>query len=178
MSRKSLSFSARRAALPAILGALAVVLTVAEFMLPPLSLPALPGIRLGLANVAIIFAIRRCSLKTAVFVAAIKLFASALLSGTVSGFLFSAAGTLLSFSAMVILVRTLGDAVGETGVSVAGAFMHNVGQSAVSLFLFGSAVLYYLPFLFFSSVITGIVTGTAAHFALLAADKSKFTVKN
>ncbi len=166
----------RRAAFSAVLSALATVFAVIEFSIPALFV-SLPGLKLGLANAVILFAVRKASFSEAFFVTAVKVAVTALLSGSVSGFFYSASGSLLAFLGMAAINALLKEKVGTVGVSVVGAFLHNAGQFFVSLFFFGAAALYYLPFLLFFGVITGAVTGIAAHFVILAVNKAEIKLK-
>lgn len=167
--------TAGRTASAAVLGVLAVAFTVIEFSVPTGF--TLPGLKLGLANTVILFAVRRRKTAEAFFVTLTKVAASALLSGSVSGFLYSLSGSALAFLGMAAINALLKEKVGTVGVSVVGAFLHNAGQFFVSLFFFGAAALYYLPFLLFFGVITGAVTGIAAHFVILAVNKAENKMK-
>ena len=53
------------------------------------------------------------------------------------------------------------------GVSVVGAVFHNVGQTAVAALMVNTAALMgYVPFLLVAAVVTGILTGIAAKYAI------------
>lgn len=167
--------TAGRTASAAVLGVLAVVFTVIEFSVPIGF--ALPGLKLGLANTVILFAVRRRKTAEAFFVTLTKVAASALLSGSVSGFLYSLSGSALAFLGMAAINALLKEKAGTAGVSVTGAVLHNFGQWAVSLLFFGAAAVYYLPFLLFFGTVTGIITGICAHFVILAVNKAENKMK-
>ena len=64
----------------------------------------------------------------------------------------------MSLLGMALLKKT--GLFGTTAVSVSGAVLHNIGQITVAVFILETdALLYYLPFLILSGVVTGIVIG-------------------
>lgn len=142
-----------------LLTALAMVLSYIETLIP-LSF-AVPGVKLGLANLTVIFALYRLGPKPA---AALSLLRVALVSftfGNAYSFWYSLAGAVLSFLIMALLRRQ--DWFGELGVSVAGGVCHNIGQIAVAaIVLRSAAAAYYLPVLLLSGVLTGMAVGAAA----------------
>ncbi len=154
----------KRIALIALLGAMAAVLSIVDAMLPA-AVPVF-GFKLGLANAVILFALYKTGIIDAAFVSVIKVLITALFAGTPVSFLFSLCGTLLAFAAMALSSVFLKKIISPLGVSIIGAFFHNLGQFAVSLFFFNTAVLSYLPFLVFVSALSGAVTGLVAAFVL------------
>lgn len=143
-----------------LLAALAVVLSLVERLFPLDAVVPVPGVKLGLANVVTLFALTRLSVREALAVMLCRVTIAALLMGSVSAFLFSLLGGLLSLAAMALLLRLEGRFCSLLGVSVAGAAAHNVGQiAAAMLWLKTTAVLTYLPFLLVMSVPLGLVTG-------------------
>ncbi len=144
--------------------ALALVLSYVETLVPPL-FAAVPGIKLGLANVVGVFLLYRFGVKEAAAVSFVRIAVSTLLFGNPVMFLYSAAGALLSLAAMAILRRL--DFLSEVGTSVAGAVLHNVGQILVAIFLLGTAELgYYLIVLSVTGTVSGILVGLCAGFAI------------
>ena len=151
MSRKS-----KKVALFGLMTALAFVFSYLESLIP-LNI-GIPGIKLGLANLVVVTAIYILPKKDALIVAVIRIILAGLTFGGVSTMLFSLAGGLLSFTVMVILQKT--DKFSVLGVSVAGGIFHNVGQIIVAAFVMETAQLvYYLPVLVISGVITGLLIG-------------------
>ena len=52
-------------------------------------------------------------------------------------------------------------------VSVGGAIAHNIGQIIIAMILFQTtSVLYYLPVLILSGVITGVFTGLLSKYMI------------
>ena len=136
--------------------ALAMILSFIESQIP--AFVAIPGMKIGLANIAIVFALYTLGFKNALAVSVIRVFLSALLFGSVVSLLYSLAGALISLAGMALLKKST--LFGVTGTSVSGAVLHNLGQIAVAwLILKTQALIYYLPFLLFSAVAGGIVIG-------------------
>lgn len=142
----------------AMLTAAAVILGFVESLLPP-PVPV-PGIKLGLGNLAVILALYCINARSAFLLALLKAGLCALLFAGFSGFLYSAAGAVVSFAAMYALKKT--NLFSVIGVSSAGGMFHNIGQLAAAYFIVGKAVVYYIPVLTASGAVTGIITGSAA----------------
>lgn len=121
------------------------------------------GIKLGLANTVLLYAIYLLGPSSSVILMGLKVVLTGLMSGNLaSAFLFSMGGGALSL-AMMLLVRALGkDSVSIVGVSVVGAVFHNVGQLLVASFVVQTMPLmvYIFPLLI-AAIITGILTGLA-----------------
>ncbi len=139
-----------------------LVLGYVESLLPAFGAP---GIKLGLSNTVLLYALLLSGPKEAVFLAGMKVLLSGFLFGAPSAMLYSAAGAAVSLLVMVPVSRLRG--VSPVGVSAAGAVFHNIGQCAVAvLFVKVQAVLVYLPVLLISGVITGIITGITAKYLI------------
>lgn len=139
--------------------ALAMILSFIESQIP--AFVAVPGMKIGLANIAIVFALYTLDFRSALMVSLIRVVLSALLFGSVVSALYSLAGALISLLGMALLKKT--GFFGVVGVSVSGAVLHNLGQIAVAwLILKTGALVYYLPLLLFSAVAGGVVIGLVA----------------
>ncbi len=122
---------------------------------------AIPGIKVGLANIAVIFTLYKFGLKEAIVVSVIRVMLVSTLFGTPVSFIYSISGAALSLISMFILKKLT--PLTEVAISVIGGVMHNIGQiAAASLMLETNVVLYYLPFLLVSGTIAGIVVGIAS----------------
>jgi len=142
----------------------ALVLAYVEALLPPLY-AAVPGIKLGLPNIAIIFILYRFGLREAAAVSLIRIVAVALLFGNPMTFAYSVAGAFLSLLVMTLLRKL--DLFSIVGVSVAGAVFHNVGQILTAMVLLGTAELgYYLIVLAVTGTISGILVGLCGAMAV------------
>ena len=163
--------SIKRTALLGMVTSVALVLAYLEAILPPVS-TAVPGIKMGLPNLAIIFVLYRFGLKDAAVVSALRLFIVALLFGNVMTLAYSAAGAVLSLALMGILKKT--DKFSSVGVSVVGAVMHNLGQILVAIFLFETVQLgYYMIVLSVTGSIAGVLIGIGAGILLKRTEKLK-----
>ena len=115
-----------------LLTALALALSWVESLLPPLGVP---GVKLGLPNLAIVFALYRLGFKDAW---AISL-------------------------ARVVLVTLLFGNGAALAYSVAGGVAHNGGQILVAMALLETARLaWYLPVLWVSGTVAGVLIGIVA----------------
>lgn len=139
--------------------ALAMVLSFIESQIP--AFIAVPGMKLGLANIAVVFALYSLGFREALGVSLIRVVLSAILFGSVLSGLYSAAGAILSLLGMALLKKS--GFFGTVGVSVSGAVLHNLGQIGIACFILKTqALVYYLPFLILSAVVAGIVIGIIA----------------
>lgn len=160
-----------------MLTALAIVLSLAERLLPLDAIVPVPGVKLGLANVVTLFALTRLSVRDAVAILLCRVALSSLLMGSVTAFLFSLFGGLLALAVMGLLLRAEGKFCSVLGVSVAGAAAHNIGQIiAAVIWMKTGAVVAYLPLLLVMSVPLGLVTGLTAAVVLSHLQKIDFRV--
>ena len=144
----------------AVLGlctAVALILAYVESLLPPL-FHAVPGIKIGLPNIIIVFVLYRFGLKEAAVVSLIRMLAVSFMFGNMMALVYSLAGAVLSMLAMVVLKRL--NILSVVGVSVAGGVFHNVGQILAAMILLGTAELgYYLIVLAITGTVSGIFVG-------------------
>lgn len=163
---------ARRLARVSLLCACALVLSYLETMIP---LPvAVPGIKLGLANVAVVVALYTLDVKSAAAVALVKVFASGFLFGSPMMLAYSLGGTVLAFIGMVALAAVPG--VGLVPVSMLAAVLHNVGQLGVAaMALQTPAVFINLGVLGVAACVTGGITGAVAEGALAGIEQADDT---
>lgn len=156
--------SARTVATLGLCTAIAMVLAWLESQLPPLAV-AVPGIKLGLPNIAIIFILYRFGWKEAAGVSFVRIVAVSLLFGNVPTLLYSLAGGLLSLLGMTLLKKT--NLLSTVGVSVAGGVLHNVGQILMAMLIMSTAGLgYYLIVLCVTGIISGVFVGLCGSFAV------------
>ena len=137
----------------------AMILSFVESRIP--AFVAIPGVKVGLANIAVIFALYKMGWREAITVSVIRVILIALLFGSVVSLAYSIAGALISLSLMILL-RKIGIFT-EVAVSVVGGITHNIGQILIAFLLLETKVVfYYLPFLLVSGVIAGIAVGVAS----------------
>ena len=136
--------------------ALAMIMSYIEALVP-LSF-AVPGIKMGLANIVIIFVLYKIGTKEAILVSIIRVILVSLLFSNVMAMAYSIAGAVLSLGIMWILKKT--DKFSVIGVSIAGGIMHNVGQIIMAVILLGTEqIALYLPMLIITGTATGVVIG-------------------
>ena len=147
-----------------LLTAVALVLGYVEHLLP---ITGIPGVKLGLANTVLLYALYLLDVPSAILLMILKVGLSGLLFGGVAAMLYSFAGGVVSLIVMLLARRMKGLSV--VGVSVLGAAAHNVAQLAVACFVVETrAILAYLPVLLLSAAITGVLTGLVARYAFRA----------
>lgn len=151
--------SVRRLTVTALLVAVAFVLSYLEAILP-FSI-GVPGVKLGLCHVAVMFALYRLGRGHALLVTAVRVLLAAVLFGNAATLAYSLCGALLSLAVMLILHRV--GVFSPLGVSIAGAVTHNFGQLAVAALLMQTVSLgWYLPVLLLAGCISGTVIGLLA----------------
>ena len=139
--------------------AVAMILSFVESQIP--AFVAIPGVKMGLANIAVVFALYKLGWKEAAVISLIRVFLVSLLFGTGATLFYSVAGAVLSLLGMILLKAT--GLFSTVAVSVTGGVLHNVGQIAMACYLLGTTKLsYYLPFLMLSGILAGIVIGIVA----------------
>lgn len=139
--------------------ALAMILSYIEFLLPPIW-SAVPGIKLGLANIVIIFMLYRMGVKYAVLVSFVRVVLSALLFGSVLTFAYSVAGAILSLTLMAVFKKL--SVFSSVGVSIIGGVSHNVGQIIMAIIILGTREIgYYMAVLAVTGTVSGIFVGIA-----------------
>lgn len=150
----------KRSKTTAIMGlfiALAMVLAYVEAILPPL-FSAVPGIKIGLANIVIIFLLYRKGALPAAVVSVIRIVLITMLFGNFMSLLYSLAGGFLSLFVMIILKRF--NLFSTVGVSVCGAIFHNIGQVLMAMLLLDTTQFaYYLVVLLVTGTIAGVFIG-------------------
>jgi heptaprenyl diphosphate synthase len=143
----------------------AVILSYVESYIPLIFFIPIPGIKLGMANIAVMVAAYDLSgvgtgIKDAAIISLTRICFMALLFGTVTSFWFSLTGGAVSFIMLVFCRLVLRSAVSPVGTAVACAAGHNAGQILAAVLLFGDASLFYfMPWLLIISIFTGIATG-------------------
>ncbi len=153
-----------------LLTAVALVLGYIESLIP--LVPGIPGIKLGIANTVLLYAVYMMRAPHAVMLMIAKVLLSGFLFAGVSGMIYSLAGGILSVAVMLLSKRIKG--VSVVGVSVLGACAHNTGQLAVAGAVVGTrAMLSFLPVLLLSALAAGIVTGVAAKYVFSGVEREK-----
>ncbi len=137
--------------------AVAMVLSYIEAILPPIW-SAIPGIKIGLPNIIIIFLLYRMSVKSAAAVSLVRILLSALLFGNAVILLYSLAGAILSLTVMAVLKKI--DRFSMIGVSIVGGVFHNLGQILMAMLILETAEIgYYMIILTVTGTIAGVLVG-------------------
>lgn len=149
----------------------ALVLSIIESWIP---MPTpIPGIKLGLANIVTLIGIVYFTPMEVLGIVVVRTLLASVFAGGPTVFLFSISGGLLSFAVMILMYHKMKNKFSLAGISMSGAFFHNVGQLAVaSLLMKDAAVFAYLPVLTVSALIMGAVTGVTASVVVKYLDKT------
>ena len=157
---KSAQGQAFRVTLSSMLLAVMLVLGYIESMLPS---PGVPGIKLGLSNSVLIFAVYMLDIPTAYILMSLKVVLSGVLFGGVTTMIYAFSGGLVSLTVMVLCRKVF--RLHPIVVSMAGGMFHNVGQVAIAILILHtpSAILGYLGLLMLTGLGCGLLTGLAAN---------------
>lgn len=151
--------STQQLALCSMLLTLMLVLAWLESLLPPLG--GIPGVKMGLSNGVLIFAVYMLNLPIAWVLMLLKVVLSALFLGGVAALPYALAGGVLSLLGMSTLSRIKW--MHPVTVSIIGGVLHNVGQMVmVMLILQTSQLVYYMAVLMISGIVFGALTGICA----------------
>ena len=151
----------QKIALLGVLLAATIVIAILESFIPSFTIP---GIKLGFANIIILVTLYELGIWEAVFINVVRVFVVALVRGTFlsMGFFMSLTGAFMSLGIMILLVLLI-KKFSIIGVSVLGALFHVVGQILIAMAYMGSGyVVFYLPIIALSAVITGVIVGLVA----------------
>ena len=147
----------------ALLTAAALILSYIESLLPVF--PGVPGIKVGFANIAVVFALYRLGAQYALYVNIIRIAIAALLFGSLFSGLYAFAGGLFSLLVMVLLKKA--GVFSITGVSMAGGAAHNLAQLAVAALIVRTPqIVLYLPVLLIAGTAAGIFNGIICNLVL------------
>ena len=165
MAGRSNRDAVRRMTLSAMLLAMMLILGWVEALLPLNT--GVPGIKLGLSNGVLIFAVYMLDIPTAYILMALKVLLSGLMFSGVSAMLYGLCGGLVSLTGMVLLSRMKRLPIPVVGV--AGGVLHNAGQVALSMLILNlsaRAMLIYLLWLTLAGGLCGFLTGTCARLVM------------
>ena len=149
-----------------LMTALALILSFLETLIP-IPVP-IPGIKIGLANLVVVFALVQVGPWAALGLSLCRVLLAALLFSGLSGWLFSMAGALLSWGVMALLWRWAKFSV--VGISLAGGLFHNLGQllTAAAYTHSPGIIPAYLPVLMIAGAVMGVINGLVAAGAIRA----------
>ncbi len=146
-----------------LLLAFALILSYVETLIP-LGV-GIPGIKLGLANLAVVLCLYLFGWKEAMLLTIIKALLCAFLFGNLFMLLYSLSGAILS--ALVMSALKYSHAFHVPVVSAAGGVAHDLGQLLVAAMVVDTySVFYYMPVLIIAGLLTGLAIGAAASLVL------------
>ncbi len=138
--------------------ALSMILSFIESQIP--AFVAIPGVKVGLPNIVIVFLLYRFSWKEASIVSLVRVILMGLIFGPTT-IIYSLCGAILSLAGMILLKKL--NLFSCIAVSVIGGVLHNIGQILIAIFVTETAqLIYYLPVLLLSGTFAGVVIGIIA----------------
>lgn len=150
---------------------LSVMLIIGAFERRIVIVPGIPGIKPGLSNAILLYALAAWGRKETYLLMLMKAVLGGLLYAGAGGMLYSLAGGIAAVSVMCALKGIRG--LSAVGISVSGAVMHIAGQVVFSRFWLGSwAAAFQIPYLIAGAVVTGIINGILS--VLLAKAAARF----
>ena len=150
----------------ALFTAFAAIISIMEGFLFPTGL-FLPGVRLGLSNIATAAAFYLSGTLCAFFTAFLRPLFIFAFTGNSFSLCLSMCGSLLSFASLLISKPFYGKRTTFIGVSALSALFHSIGQSIAGGFLTsGTAFALYFPLFAAASVISGDICGVVMNTVL------------
>ena len=150
----------------------ALVLSYVEMLIPPI-FSSIPGIKIGLPNIIIIFLLYKFSFKEAAIVSLMRIALSSLLFGNIMIMFYSVCGAVLSLLLMHIFKKF--NLFSTIGVSIIGGIAHNLGQIIAAIIVTETIKIgYYMMVLSISGTIAGAIVGIAGAFLIKSSQKIKF----
>lgn len=148
-----------------ILVSIGLALSILESSIP---LPiAIPGARLGLSNMVVLITLVVFGFKEGLFVSGLKSIVLMLVTGSISSFIYSFSGAILSCIVMYIVYKYFSTIFSLIGVSIFGALFHNFAQVSIASFMINNMRIYtYLPFLMLTSIFTGYFVGLSSMYII------------
>lgn len=138
----------------------AAVCGILEGMLPLQLIIPIPGVKLGIANIFVVFAFKCLGASYAFLISLARALIIFLFTGNAMAFALSVSGALLSFVSLCFMMMLHNKVFTYIGVSSVGAMFHGAGQIAFAYVIIGKSVLYYLPVLLCACALTGVFTGS------------------
>lgn len=162
---------ARRITQLALFTTIALILFLVESCLPPLT--SVPGVKVGLPNMVTLAVLYLYSRRDALLVLAARVLLASLFAGQMMTLLYSLSGGLLCFAVCALLCPIF-PVKRMWLLSMTGAVFHNIGQILAAIFVTGTPeIVWYLPVLLVSGLVSGCITGLVAQYLLLHWNKLK-----
>lgn len=146
-----------------LLVGMALVIYILEAQIPVL----FPGIKLGLSNTISLTTLILLGWKEALLVMILRTLLGSMFNGTMTAFIFSITGGILSNLVMIILYKYFKKYMSLWTISICGAIFHNIGQLLIASIIIQDFKIYiYLPVLLISAIITGYFIGWCTKFLM------------
>lgn len=143
-----------------LLLSVSLVLGYLESLLPVMV--AVPGVKLGLANIVTMLVLYHMGGKQAFFIMLFRVVIAGFLYSGIAGIVYGLVGGVCCIVVMAFLKRI--SVFSVLGVSMTGAVFHNVGQILVAVIVMeNTGVIYYLPVLCISGILSGLIVGYLSH---------------
>lgn len=160
-----------RAAYFGVFTALALIFSYVETLIPIHF--GIPGVKLGLANLAIVIILYKTDFKEALLLSVTRVILAGFIFGSLFSILYSMAGGVLSLIVMTVMKQRKSFSI--IGVSIAGGVSHNIGQLVVAMLVVETyRVGYYLPVLLIAGMVTGAVIGIVCREVLKRVQNIRF----
>lgn len=154
---------ARRVALCGVLTALMLILGYVEQLLPLSA--ALPGVKLGLSNAVLLFALYTLGMPTALMLMVLKVVLTSALFAGFGAAPYAFIGGLTSLCVMALLHRLKG--ISPVTVSMAGGAMHSAAQVLLAILITRTPELIgYMGLTMLLGLMCGLLTGIASSLTL------------
>ena len=159
MGGKKREQQVKRLCLYGLFVALAFVLSYLETLIPLAATGFfVPGMKIGLANIVVLAALYTLGAGDAFVLSVIRILLVGFTFGNTVSLLYSLGGGLLSCGIMLLLKKA--KVFSMITVSITGGIFHNVGQILVAMLVLENVgVMAYLPVLFVSGSVTGLLIG-------------------
>lgn len=147
-----------------VLISLGAAVNLLEYFIP-FPVPV-PGGKWGFSNAFVLYAVVNSGLTTGLAVAVGKSFLGAVLSGRLLSlpFILGISGVTVSTLMMYLFLFLMGSHLGYVGLSMLGAFVNNLVQLLILMFLLKNRfVLYQLPYFTVLGSISAIVNAVIAY---------------
>ena len=155
-----------------VLACVSLIIFVLESQIPPLV--PIAGVKLGLANVVVLYAMTTIDIKAGFFVLLAKVLLGNLFAGTAVSMFYSLMGGALCFVAQWLMMK-VADEKQLWAVSVVGAVFHNIGQVVAAVILTGTEkIVWYLMILVPVGIITGAFVGIVVTYTKKAIENVSF----
>lgn len=153
--------------------AVSVIISIAESVSGLNALIPIPGVKLGLCNVAITACLYVCSVRIAFFVALLRpLFMFLFWSNPVS-LAMSFCGGIMAYISLVFTKKLYGKVFSFCGISCISALFHSAGQILAAMLLMGDgALLGYFPLFAACSSVAGTFCGAVMNIVIPRLEKA------